>query len=548
MKTKNWKGVVLSGVAATVAMGVTAVVSLPAYAQHHEPPRHAPPKHDAVTFDIKRFEVEGNTLGSEATDKLLAPYTGHNKSLDDVNNARAALQKAYGQKGDASVAVVIPPQEMTKGVIKLKVAKAVIGKVSIGGNQHFSATNIRNSLPALKEGAALDHEALAADLRLANLNPAKNTTVVMKPSGKEAALDAEVNVKDEKPLKIYGLLENTGFQQTGRHRLSVGMQHANVMDRDHIGVLQYTTSVEKSNDVSALGGSYSIPLYQYGDTLVLFAGLADVDGGTVAEVFQVSGKGSVLGARYHDILARRGDYEHKVVYGLDYRAYKQSVIFVPASLQLGSDVSVLPLSAAYVGSWREAGKLDASAQASVHVNVPTGGDGDDVAFNKARLNADAGFGLLRFGGNYARSLAHDWSVQATLTGQWADQELISPEQFRLGGASGVRGFNEGEVLDDRGYRGSLEVFTPDFAGKLKMGLSPDFRSRAVVFYDFGSVERVNPLPGERNSESIASFGAGLRFAYGKHASLKLDLAQVVNPGGSKQSGDNTLHAALLLMW
>jgi len=542
----------LSLVAAATLAAITSPVSAnpPAPASHATPgaphgaaPHGAAPKHDAVTFDIKRFEVEGNTLGGEVTDKLLAPYTGHNKTLDDVNNARTALQKAYGQKGDASVAVVIPPQEMTQGVIRLKVAKAVIGNVHVTGNKHFSATNIRNSLPALKEGAALDHEALAADLRLANTNPAKKSLVVMKPSGTQSALDAEVEVKDEKPWKVYGILENTGFEQTGRHRLIVGYQHANVMDRDHVAGIQYVTSVEEPNMVKALGGSYTIPLYNNGDALMLFGGVSDVDGGTVANVFDISGKGTVVGARYHDNFARRGNFEHKAVYGFDYRAYEQSVLFLK-TVQLASDVTVSPVSAAYVGNWREAGKVDASAQASLHVNIPTGGAGSDAAFNAARANADAGYSLVRYAADYARTFGHDWSARASISGQYANQELVPPEQFKLGGANGVRGFNEGEILDDKGYRGSLEVFTPNFLH----GRVPDFSGRAVVFYDFGAVDRVNPLVGERRDETIASAGIGLRLDYGTHVKLKLDLAQVTDAGGTKRNGDNTLHAALLLMW
>jgi len=267
----------------------------------------------------------------------------------------------------------------------------------------------------------------------------------------------------------------------------------------------------------------------------------------IANVFNVSGKGTTLGARYNQNLTRRGLYEHKVVYGADYRAYKQNVSFL-GLVQLGTDITLSPLSVGYIGGWREAGKFDAGFNISGSANVPTGGQGSNATFNQARLNAKADYKILRYGANYARALPQDWSVRAAFSGQYASEELVNPEQFGLGGADGVRGFNEREVVDDKGYRGTLEVYTPDFASKLGVGFGPDFRSRAVVFYDFGTVERVRPLAGERLSESIASVGAGLRIGYGKHVNLKLDFAQVLNDGGTKRVNDQTLHAALLLLW
>ena len=406
---------------------------------------------------------------------------------------------------------------------------------------------MRASLPALVEGKPFNPDTLAANIKLANENPSRQSAVVLKPSDNEGVLDAEVKVVDEKPWKAYATLDNSGNDPTGIYRLSFGYQNSNMFDRDHVLTVQYTTSPHETNAVSIWGASYQIPLYQYGDSVSVFGGYSDVDSGVIANVFNVSGKGTTLGARYNQNLTRRGLYEHKVVYGADYRAYKQNVSFL-GLVQLGTDITLSPLSVGYIGGWREAGKFDAGFNISGSANVPTGGQGSNATFNQARLNAKADYKILRYGANYARALPQDWSVRAAFSGQYASEELVNPEQFGLGGADGVRGFNEREVVDDKGYRGTLEVYTPDFASKLGVGFGPDFRSRAVVFYDFGTVERVRPLAGERLSESIASVGAGLRIGYGKHVNLKLDFAQVLNDGGTKRVNDQTLHAALLLLW
>jgi hemolysin activation/secretion protein len=47
---------------------------------------------------------------------------------------------------------------------------------------------------------------------------------------------------------------------------------------------------------------------------------------------------------------------------------------------------------------------------------------------------------------------------------------------------------------------------------------------------------VNALPGEQLREGIASAGIGLRLALQKTFSLRFDLAQILQQGGTRQEG------------
>jgi hemolysin activation/secretion protein len=61
-----------------------------------------------------------------------------------------------------------------------------------------------------------------------------------------------------------------------------------------------------------------------------------------------------------------------------------------------------------------------------------------------------------------------------------------------------------------------------------------WNARLLAFYDFGRTQRIDPLPGEQVREGIASAGVGLRLALPKRFSLRFDLAQILDPGGTRE--------------
>lgn len=500
-----------------------------------EPPR----------FDIARFQVEGNTLLPTATvDRVLAPYSGKNRDFGDVQKALEALQQSYQKAGYSTVQVVLPEQELTQGMVRLTVIEARIREVQVEGNQFFDRANIRNALPSLKEGQAPQTSAVAADLRLANENPAKQTTVQLRSTGKEGEIDALVKVTDDKPWKIGATLDNTGTTATGRYRLGIGFQHANVANRDQVLNLQYLTSPDNPSDVSVYGLGYHLPLYSLKDSLDVFAGYSNVNSGVVQNLFTVSGKGTIFGLRYNHNLPKLDNYEQKLVYGLDYRAYENAAVPVGGGTSIVPDITIHPASLTYAGQWENPG-IQTSFFLTLARNLPGGNRGGQTDFTQSRADAEANYTLYRYGATLNKVMPKDWQMRLALNGQYTTDALVSGEQFGLGGANSVRGFIEREIADDTGYQGNVELYTPDFGGK--MGID-GVQGRMVVFYDFGSVHRNLPQPGETRSTSLASVGAGLRFSYKKNLSLRLDLASVIDPAGTQKRGDNMIHFNMGLIY
>jgi hemolysin activation/secretion protein len=369
----------------------------------------------APKFEIRKYVIEGNTLlGAARIEQILVPFTGRNKDFGDVQRALETLQDAYQQAGYGGVEIRLPEQELERGEVRFIVIETRIVRITVEGNEHFNRENILRSVPALRVGKTPNSREIAESIRLANENPSKQSTVLLKGGEREGEIDATVRVADISPQRWSTSLDNTGNQNTGRARLGLAYQHSNVFDRDHVLTAQYITSPSKFKDVSVYGLGYKIPLYSLGDSIEFVAGYSNVDSGTVQELFLVSGQGTIFGVRYNQSLPKWADLEHKITYGHDYRAYQNQVTPEGSQDGLVPDLTVHPFSLTYSASFRGTGQ-DLSFYLNMAQNIPGGNDGVDEDFKKlgARFGVGTqGYRLFRGGFNYVRVLKDDWQFRA----------------------------------------------------------------------------------------------------------------------------------------
>jgi hemolysin activation/secretion protein len=350
----------------------------------------------------------------------------------------------------------------------------------------------------------------------------------MRAGETEGAVDAVVRASDQSPIRYAVTFDNTGNEQTGPFRIGAAVQHANLFDRDHVVSFQAITSPLRARQVRIYGLGYQAPVYSMNGTFGMFLGYSNVNSGTVNTVggnFNIAGSGIILGLRYTQLIPKRSDWEHKLSFGWDWRAYQSNVTVVGGTAKLVPDVTVQPLSI----TWQSALKKpdsELSAYLSLVQNLPGGNDANDTQFQKigARPGANSQYQIWRYGFNYQKALGADWTARANLTGQHTRQSLVTGEMFGIGGADSVRGFLEREHSNDKGHRGSLELYSPDLGPRLSDGL----RLRVLGFYDFGWVKRVHPTAQEVYSTGIGSMGFGVRAGVGKKMTLRLDYAKVVD--------------------
>jgi len=254
----------------------------------------------------------------------------------------------------------------------------------------------------------------------------------------------------------------------------------------------------------------------------------------------VAGAGTIFAGRYTRNLDAIDNYEHRVLFALDYRAYDNSGVEVAGTgVQLIPDITVHPWAVTYQGQLRLPDS-DTYVSLGFAQNIPGGNDGTQAAFCATRVNASGDCAPARYqiwqpGFSHSQVLPGDWQLRLAMNGQWTRDQLIPGEQFGIGGMDSVRGFYEREVTGDKGYRGTTELYSPDLGALLGVA---GLRLRALTFYDWGGVKRIDPLPGEPGRQTIASTGLGVRLAYERSLILRTDWGYVLNGGGQQGAGDS----------
>lgn len=476
----------------------------------------AKPAAPEARFDIDEFRVEGaDNLPQIEVETAVYPFLGPNKSAQDVEKARAAVEKAYHDKGLQTVSVGVPQQDAQRGFIVLKVTESRVGRLRVKGSRYFDLTNIKDNAPSLKEGTLPNFQDVTKDIVALNRWADRRITPALRAGVAPGTVDVDLNVEDTYPLHGSIELNNKQSPSTTPLRTSVSMHYDNLWQLGHSMTWTYQVAPMNPKDAMVISGSYLarteidwLSVLVYG--LVSDSSVATVGGANVV------GPGQVVGGRAVLTLPSRGDLFQTLSLGVDYKDFKQS-------LKLGTDafdspVTYVPLVGTYGATWQGEGHLT-QLNATVTAGLRGVGSSRDE-FDAKRFDATASFITLHADISHTQDFAGGFQLYGKLQGQAADQPLVSSEQFSLGGQDTVRGYLESEVLGDYGVAGTLELRTPNLAQYLEQKLPNPTGDpikynalddwRFFAFVDGANARIHEPLTDQQSHFDLASYGVGMR--------------------------------------
>lgn len=499
-----------------------------------------------TSVKVSGFQVTGNTLLKQAAvDAVLLPMIGQ-RTIEDLRRAAASVQALYAAEGYGAVVAYVPPQSGQDGIVTIAVVEGKLASVKVSGARRLSEQRVKDTLPALVPGETPRISHIDAQLRMANENPARQLQLLLQPGQKAGEAEARIAV-EEQPVQRFSVgLDNTGNSRTGDYRASLGWQHADLSGHDDVLSAQLQTSPTEPKLVKVFSAGYRLPLYRQRMAIDVFAGYSDVEGGatqTIAGDLNFNGRGRVLGTRAGWYLPRWGEFDQRVALGLDHRAYLNRCTIAGLGSSVcgpaGESVTVHPLSLEY--SAQAGGQTALGLSVSLNGNLQLGGQNTGAAsFEAVRPGAKPGYLAMRFGLNGSTTVAEDWSVRGRITGQLARDGLVPGEQFGIGGASSVRGYEERELVGDNGAFASLELGSPSLLGQPAAA-----RLSLLAFADAAYVANQldTPCLEDRTRCSLASLGIGARFGLGS-LQARLDVAYALKSAARTQRGDAKAHFAV----
>lgn len=492
------------------AAGLTAFGAVP-----HEAAR-AVPTTDAAgenmdsdlpppSFHIREYRVIGSRhLPRDQVDYAVYAYLGPDRTAEDVELARAALEQRYHRAGYQTVVVEIPPQDPTTGVIILSVQEMPVGRLTVRGSKYHDIERIKRLAPSLAEGSIPNFRDVEKDVIRLNRRADLRVTPEFKPGALPGSVDVELVVEDSFPLHGSVELNNRYSANTTPLRLDASLRYDNLWQLGHTIGAAFQVAPQDADDALVYSGYYLAPVPRV-EWLSLMAQAirqnSDVStlGGSAS-----AGNGEIYGGRLiAELPARHAGMFHNLTFGLDYKNFEQSLSFNNELID-SSPVTYYPFLLSYNGFWM--GK-DYRFQFDGAFNWHFRGMGSgEVEFDNRRYAANGNYFYFRGLASYEHDLWQDFQVRALLQGQATDNPLVDSEQFSVGGLNTVRGYLESQAVGDSAIAGTLEVRSPSLLRWWTKNDRHEFR--LLGFLDAGSVFINDPLPEQTTNFNLLSVGFG----------------------------------------
>jgi len=315
------------------SLGFAVLAPIPFFAQatsDDPPPIQAVKKQiDATTPEslfIREYRVIGSkTLPRGEVEKAVYNFLGPGRSEQDVEQARAALEKAYHDLGFQTVSVNVPPQRPAHGIVVLQVTEATVGRVRVKGSRFYSVEQIKKMAPSLEEGMVPNFNDVQRDLIGLNQIADRQVTPSLKPGAVPGTVDIELTVKDKLPLHGSIELNNRYSANTTPLRLDLAVRYDNLWQLGHTIGLGFQIAPQRPSDALVYSAFYIARLPSI-DWLGLML-QATRQNSQVATLGGTNslGNGEIYGGRFLVNLPARKGFFHSLSVGMDYKNFTQDL-------------------------------------------------------------------------------------------------------------------------------------------------------------------------------------------------------------------------------
>ena len=465
----------------------------------------ATPRSDAA--GIEADHVDG--VDAAAIREPLAPFIGRPLSRKLITEVQAAIATVCREAGRPFVSVTLPPQEVSTGVLQIRVIAFKVGQVKVTGAapENYAADRIR-----LVPGEPVDTRRLETDLDWANRNPFRQVEAVFGPGKDLATTDATIKVTDRRPWQVFAGYANSGTLLTDRNRYFVGATAAPI--GDVVGSYQLTGSGNFWYDdgwFNSLGqekylsqaGRLLIPLGLRGS--LELAGDQVQTNEQPIRLFRIKTETREVSAIFRTAVP---DWAYPafgdLLAGIELKHQLRQTFFDGVSVAQG-DADVAQMVIGWSGHWLDPlgnNNLDVRFKSNPGGVLPGNNRDHWSLFSNGRLtNIRTNFATVEFG--RVTPLPQGLSLKTELSALLSSQPLPDTERVGPGGVQGVRGYVTEDGVVDRVaiMRNSLYLTTFAMPAPLPGTVAP------FVHADVGRGRDLS-LP---HDTTLASVGAGIDY-------------------------------------
>ena len=452
---------------------------------------------------LKNIQFKGVTiLGDMELKELVSPFIGVPMSYEQMLEIGMAVENYY-RKNNYLARAILPPQDLTDGVLTVDVIESVFSKIEVEqelADLPNTEQHVTNLIQAQQPtGELLNTKALDRGLALANEIPGLSVKGSLRQGREAGETELLLELYRGRTRQAELTADNGGSRSTGAIRLLASMTWLNPSDlADMLSIVAVHT---RGSDYARL--AYSIPVGTDGWRMGMNVSSMNYevvvgDQGMVGAV----GRAVTQGLEWVYPLLRSDSASATVTLNADQKVFKN----ISAQGLLMSDYSAQVVSGQVSGFYRDLNPGGGTGTYSVQVtrgNLNLAGSLNEQT--DASGPQSAGFySKLRVNGTWQEALSTQTSAFISFTGQLANKNLDTSEKMQLGGMNGVRAYPTGE-----GSGADAQLVQLELRHNLENGLM------LTGFYDWGQVwlQHDPNFPGgpQNNRNTYKGFGASIGY-------------------------------------
>lgn len=457
-----------------------------------------------------------------------------------ISQIKREITLGYQKNNRPVVAVIVPQQDVTDGVLQVAVVEGKVGDVNYKGGKYFTPERMQSKF-TIKSGDTVDTDRLLSDLAWINQNPFRQTNISLTPGTIPGSTDIQIETNDRLPVRMYIGGDNTGNHFTGRNRWYIGFNWGDAFGVDQLLSFQYTTSSD-FHKFQSYTGNYSIPL-PWHNTLTFFGGYSTVrpkiDKHTTNDGW--SGQAS---ARYLISVGKTyGNFVQNVQAGYDFKATNNSLEFNGKVEETKTGFVNQFLASYYAGYTPNHHKINAD----IDIFFSPGnwyGEENEKAFQKLNPGAKTSYIYTRLAlGDEITFSKYKFGLWMLGRAQLSSSNLVPSEQFGLGGYDTIRGYEQRIANYDNAFCFNFELRAPSFS--LLRWFGSKYRQDQLIllaFLDYGigwahhdeSVSKGTHI--DPKSQTLFGVGSGLRYRLGPWFYARLDYGWPITDVNDKGYG------------
>lgn len=466
-------------------------------------------------FKLNAVKFEGNTVISDKKlQKIAKKYIGQDIYLDELFDLTVKVSRYYQKQGYITSYAYIDKQEITDGVVTINIHESRVAAKDVEGNKWerpFYLKNIALGGRGLNEGSVFDARALQGAMKeINNSGYMKGSVEIGKDENQETKV--KLHVEDRFPLRWDMAWDDFGRNYTGRQRWT------NILGMDNLtgfGDKIYAGTILSQDSKGFIGG-YEVPITKWGTKLSFDYSHTGINLGGPYRQYNIKGKANDYMLRLTHPIRNTATQEINVSVGFNWLNSRAD------SETLGnlSDYSLRVIRTNINGLFD-----DKHGRTIANFGVDVGIDGLGATPSISGVAESAFYKIIASLARVQR-LPRECLAIFRLNGQYSGQSLYPAEQFYLGGAYSVRGYQASELIGDYGVGGSLEFRTP--VPGIKALFPKKFEDnwarkvRFVTFYDWGYINSQN-----NNYDSptnfIHSVGVGTNINFTDYLSMQIGI-------------------------